>query len=195
MKPPISDELRMKFEYIRLPENHYYDKISGIQKTSIDITDWLENPKEKLGERGLYLYSQKFGRGKSGIAAIVCKLLVGRGHLSQLWLEFDNIPMYLKDKTAFDGNQTMLDRAKTVDFLVINEVNFKDYTHQFVIDCLDHLIRARVGNKKTTFLTTNMSPTKIKSMKKIHTESLSSISNEAFNTCLITGEDLRVKYR
>ena len=192
----ISEGLRKKFEFVRLPENHYFASRDRVQDTSIDLTNWFTDPVSKLGKKGLYLYSgcegteKGYGVGKSSIAAIIQKLLISRGILSSLWIEYANIPMYITDDTMFDSNQTMMKRAKEVDFCVINEMNIKRQT-QFPVDSLDYLIRSRVGDRKTTIITSNMSP---KQLKKISVaDSLAAISSEAFSPCLVSGKDLRRK--
>ena len=189
--PPISDKLRRQFEFVRLPENHYYAKINEVQETSVDISDWLENPKSKLGGKGLYLYGD-YSRGKSSIAAIICKMLIYKG-IFPFWLEYQDLAGYIINDTMFNDTTTMVRRAAEADFLICNEFNPKAYQKPMPIDCLDYVIRERVAAKKTTIITSNTSPGELKNDPKVGPmcQSLVAISREAFTSVLLEGKDLR----
>ena len=189
----IPEAILKKFRFCKLPKNHYRALRSDIQETGIDISDWIEDPKSKLGGRGLFLYGD-YGRGKSSIAAIVVKLLIHRG-VFPLWIEYGDIPMYVKENTLFNANQTVLDRAKEVEFLVVNEFNPRKYSKAFPVDALDYLIRSRVGDGLTTIITSNTCPSKLVKDKDVGPmcESLVAISREAFDSVLVSGKDLRKK--
>lgn len=200
MNKELSDGAVKMLNFIRLPENHWNASKKELQElvcNNDDVQQWLENPKSKVGQNsGLFIYG-KWGRGKSSLAAILAKELLGRGVFS-LWVEYQNIAKYLKKETIFSGDQTMIERMEEVDLLIVNEFNPKTYQREFPIDCLEHVIRSRVAAKKPTIVTSNGSPKEFGQDKTKQGQvlygmltGLLSIFREACTPVCVKGEDKR----
>lgn len=189
-----SERVLEKFKFTLLPENHWNANVSKLQTFSKPelIDNWIENAADLISgnSKGLYVYGP-YGVGKSSFAAVIAKLAMSRGVYS-LWLNYRDLPGYTMNKDMFTEDLSMLDRAKQVDLLIIDEFYPEVRTQFFPIKCLDDLVRTRVQNKKTTIITSNCSPNDLNKGKlKEMTASLMAILPEACESVLISGKDLR----
>ena len=96
------------------------------------------------------------GRGKTGVAVVVCKEARRRGY-TVLFSECGDLKRCVIERIAFDEDQSMLDRARSVDLLVLDDLGkgVQDRTG-FGARLLDELIRHRNANQLATIITTNM---------------------------------------
>ncbi len=76
-----------------------------------------------------------------------------------MFVECASLKSAVIEKTAFDENQSIWDRAKSVDVLVLDDLGkgVQDKTG-FGARVLDDLIRHRNASQRITFITTNMTP-------------------------------------
>ncbi len=188
---------------IQLPNVYWETRLSKVSECEGKkiLTDWIM-PMSKEGsglipKKGLYIYGE-FGRGKSAAAAIALKACLAKGKFG-LWVNFSDICNFVKyeDKYKYSENESMLDRMKTCDILVLDEfsITSKDW---FPIQTFEMIVRDRVRNVKPLIVTSNHSPSSLKKtdtaeQRKIavQVEGLVSILQEAVSGCMITGKNWR----
>jgi len=165
-------------ERMRLPAR-YWD--CSFKETSHEVVvDGSPSPREIAGrylskidemlERGIgLLLWGKNGRGKTGIAAVVCKEARRRGY-TVLFTECADMKRCAVDKVPFDEDQLMLERAHSVDLLVLDELGkgVKD-SKDFGVRLLDEMIRHRNANRLATIITTNMNVRDLEDELKVST--------------------------
>jgi len=189
----ISEDTKNKFRYCNLPENYWEAKLDKIQTCSHPelLDEWLYNSRESMQGKGLMI-TGKYGRGKSAVAAIIAKQCLARGIFSY-WVNYDELMNTMMSKEMFSEHQSLPDRLRNVELLIIDEVHIKakkgaDYPLGF----LDVLVRTRIQKGKTTIITTNQTPKTLKSFDlKELTTSFVEVAKEAFTGILITGDNLR----
>lgn len=99
---------------------------------------------------GLFLWGPP-STGKTSIAAIVAKEVARRGGTAL----FQNTSEYMELRgMEYDEEESLEHRAKKVDLMVLDEVDFRLMT---IIDRreIGELIRVRLDHRKSTILTTN----------------------------------------
>jgi primosomal protein DnaI len=190
----FSEKTKEKLRFTLLPEEHWYAVVSKVQDSSNPdlIQSWLEDPTEHLesSSKGLYIYGQ-YRRGKSSLAALIMKLSLARG-IYGLWLNYRDLPGYVINKDLFTDNQTILERAKEVELLVIDEFYPEVRTGFFPVKTLDDLIRDRLQKNKTTIITSNCSPNDlIKGKLKDLTSSLVFVLGDACSSVELKGDVLK----
>lgn len=136
---------------------------------------------------GLLLWGPN-GTGKTCIAVLLGKELRRHG-LSVFFLEASSLKTVVADHHCFDQEQTVWDRAKTVDVLILDDLGkgVQDSTG-FGLRLIDELIRHRNGNQLVTFVTTNMSLKVLRAEMKPST--MHSIK-ECMVPILVDGKDQR----
>lgn len=147
-------------ERMMIPPVHWwasFDKIPPRCKHRAELRKYFDNYLEHVRKPlGLLLFGD-YSTGKSAIAAIALKKAFFEFGVIGLWISARDIPSFQIEKTLFDDEQTMIDRAKTVRLLVIDEyVHRKDirYTEQ----ACEMLVRGRIEQGLCTILTTNHTP-------------------------------------
>ncbi len=163
--------------------------MDGVQESVREVaTKYLANIEEMLSKGvGLLLWGSN-GIGKTSLSVVIGKEYRRRGQ-SLLFLEAAEIKGAVINSEMFDEEQTLWERAKTVEVLLIDDLGkgVQDSTG-FGARVLDELIRHRNANKRVTFITTNMT------LKAIE-EELKSSTMHSLKECIypmrISGEDLR----
>ena len=110
------------YKFIHLPKNHWNCRLSEIPSFNYKkrISDWIEDIRENLSNgESLYLYGG-YGRGKSGIAAILMKVALAHGRFG-LWINFRDLHSISinPEDTRFSEYISMLDRIKEVPLLIV----------------------------------------------------------------------------
>lgn len=178
-------------ERIRLPKNYYEVGFTGMDDSEHKtlLFNWYSNITDKIGTRGLIFYG-KYGTGKSSCAAILLKAALIRGIIG-LWLDYADLKGIKSYDTFFEVGVLLVDRAKEVPLLVIDELAIGSGTaggrksHDEVI--FENIVRHRVNNRLTTIITTNHQPLSIKKMNP----GIASILKEATETVQVIGKDYR----
>jgi DNA replication protein DnaC len=117
----------------------------------VRLRGWFE------GERSLLLHG-KAGRGKTGLAAALLKMAVGRKGQSALMVD---VPLTLdrvraSNRPDHDEDQaSILEPLYTVEVLLLDDLGAHKDT-PFVIEKLRTLINYRVQHRKRTIVTTNL---------------------------------------
>lgn len=155
-------------ERMRIPQRYWesrFDEISATSgRKSPSPRKIVRSYMEKMDEMwsrgaGLFIWGPN-GMGKTSAAVVLAKEFRRRGR-TVLFMACSEIKSAIIDKTAFDGETRLWERAKTVEVLVLDDLGkgVQDGTG-FGLRALDELLRTRNANKKTTFITTNMTPGK-----------------------------------
>jgi DNA replication protein DnaC len=173
----------------RVPKRYWTASMDGVQESVREVaTKYLANIEEMLSKGvGLLLWGSN-GIGKTSLSVVIGKEYRRRGQ-SLLFLEAAEIKGAVINSEMFDEEQTLWERAKTVEVLLIDDLGkgVQDSTG-FGARVLDELIRHRNANKRVTFITTNMT------LKAIE-EELKSSTMHSLKECIypmrISGEDLR----
>lgn len=142
------------FVRMRLPERYWettWKKVSDFEEKS-----YIEGYLRKLSTHslpegwGLFLWGPP-STGKTSIAAIVAKEVARRGGKAL----FQNTSEYMELRgLEYDDEESLEHRAKTVDLLVLDEVDFRLMTPTDRRE-LSEVIRVRMDHRKSTILTTN----------------------------------------
>lgn len=151
---------------MRIPRRFWdcaFDEISNRPPETDDAVeprDLARRYMSKLDEMlsrgiGMLLWGDN-GRGKTGLSVVVCKEARRRGY-TVLFTECADLKRCVIDRVPFDDDQTMLERARSVDLLVLDDLGkgVQDRTG-FGARMLDELIRHRNANQLSTVITTNM---------------------------------------
>jgi len=189
------------YEYCKIPSQYWGCRLSeipddGSRNNELKVAykeiikDWVLNFKSKIGGPGLYLYGP-FGRGKSGIGAILLKAGAFNGHAG-LWLNFPLLQEYdiKPEKYMFDVTTSMIERAYQTDLLFVDEILVAENRH-WPLGVLETLIRVRHQNNQTTILASNTSPKTLYENKTGLTGGLASIISEAMISLEINGKKFR----
>ena len=143
-------------ERTRIPEAHWRARMVEIpdhcehrEKVQGYLDDILANVRRPKG----LLLTGPFGSGKSAIGSIILKAAAAQGFIG-LWITARKLPGHVIEKTPFDDEQNLYERAQTVPVLIIDEVQLNKavrYSEQIV----ETLVRHRVDARLATILTTN----------------------------------------
>lgn len=151
------------FTRAKIPKNHWGCTLAQIPETAkhyLNVKEYLDNISENVKSgKGLY-FSNQPGRGKSGTAAIVAKCAIAH-RFSVLWIESEKTVKYAIEKEPFDEDQTIYRRAESCDLLIMDEF-FVDTKARPCERYMEILLRTRIDAGKSTILTSNVSPTALK---------------------------------
>lgn len=96
------------------------------------------------------------GVGKSGAAAVLSKIVKCYG-FTVLFVSISDLREMVRSRLDFDAQTPMLERARDVDFLVLDNLREEDAKEAIVnASSLDGLIAHRVSWKRSTVITTRM---------------------------------------
>lgn len=157
------------------------------------VNDALKTPIvryfEKLDENlangvGLFFFGPS-GLGKTSAAIVMLKAGWERRRTG-LFVSVKDVRQAIREDITYDGAESVLERAKNVDILVLDDLaldDFKDWT--FGINAIEHLLRNRSMRGKTTIFTTRLTGLEIKDGSPSFFTSLQG----SFVGILVTGED------
>lgn len=180
---------RDDMERCQFPVRHWRSGVEGIQESFAPHIVRYIQALEEFRSRGvgLLLYGPN-GVGKTGAAVAVAKEYRRRGY-SVLFVEAASLKTLVMEHTMFDEELTLLERARRVDVLVLDDVGkgVADNTG-FGVKLLDELLRHRNANVRVTLVTTNMTKSALASELKPSTMA-------TLKECIVpiecTGNDLR----
>lgn len=162
----------------KVPETAPYR--GAVQKYLTNLGQHLER-----GE-GLFLTHPTNGTGKTALAALVAKRALRLGYRAYYTMS-EVYKTAVVQNQMFDEAQTVYDRARDVELLVLDDFGKEHKGASGWIESeLENLIRERVQQRKTTVLTANILPQAISTH---FTEDLASLLREGCYILLIPGED------
>lgn len=173
----------------RIPSRYWTVNLAGVQAQVREIADRYLKEIEQMHDKGvgLLLWGAN-GVGKTSLSVVIGKEYRRRGH-SLMFLESAELKGAIIHNEAFDDEQTLWDRAKSVDVLIIDDLGkgVQDNTG-FGARVLDELVRHRNANKRVTFITTNMT---LKALEDDLKASTMHSLKECIYPVRVSGEDLR----
>lgn len=104
---------------------------------------------------GLLLWGAN-GHGKTS-AAIIAAMEARRRGASVLFAQAETLRQAVIEKTMFSTDKTLVERAREVDFLVLDDLG-KEHSGEsaFSERFFENLLRERCAQKRVTFITTNL---------------------------------------
>lgn len=143
------------FERMNLPEEFWKATVQSVPESVRDtVRRYLLHIDVMLSRPAGLLLSGSAGVGKSAIAALVCKEARSRGYtgyFTTLWELRESI----RARLLFDDEQSLLERCRSVDVLVLDGLRSEDAPEQILgRRTLEELITTRGARKKATFVTT-----------------------------------------
>lgn len=153
---------------MRIPERYWeasFDQISGkVVEAGADLSSivrrYIENMDAMRAAGCSMILHGANGTGKTCASVVIAKEYRRRGH-RVLFISAAELRNMVIRGEMFDDSQTMWERAKTVDVLVIDDFGKggSDSTG-YGMSLFDDLIRARNSRKLVTLITANLSPNK-----------------------------------
>lgn len=120
-----------------------------------ELTAYIERLKPAIeGGYGLML-NGPYRQGKTSSAVILMKAVVAHGGTA-FFIRADEVAGVVIEKTRFDEDQTMEERMRSVDLLVIDDLG-TDTTREVGAGLMERLIRWRYDTKKSLVVTANKS--------------------------------------
>jgi len=158
------------------------------------LSYYCANIQKMIGQGyGFLLYGAN-GNGKTS-AALVAAMEARRWGYTALFMAAAKLKEHVIQKTLFDDEQTVWERAHEVDVLVIDDVGKGSLDSKgFGERILDELIRARAARGKVTILTTNMTPDRLKKTETLKKSTFETLKECVLPVC-VTGTDFRTEKR
>jgi DNA replication protein DnaC len=173
----------------KIPVRHWEASFSGVQESAREHAQKYLMGVESMAQRGigLLLWGPN-GIGKTSLSVVIGKELRRRGY-SLLFLECSTIKSSVIQNEMFDEEQSVWDRAKSVDVLILDDLGkgVQDSTG-FGARVVDDLIRHRNANRRITFITTNMT---VKALEEELKPSTMHSLKECIYPVKLLGSDLR----
>ena len=155
-------------EWMRLPLRFWESSLAEIDPSLQPIIiKYLQQLDEHLDNgEGLLLWGAN-GGGKTSAASVVAKE-VRRTGASVLYVTSERLRQSVLEKTEFADDQLLIERARQVDFLMLDDLG-KEHSGQtgFSERLFEDLIRERSAEKKATFITTNQDTKEIVERYKV----------------------------
>jgi len=180
--------IKADMERMHLPEEYWTAKVdSAPESVREPLVRYLMGIDAMMAKGvGLLLFGNR-GVGKTAISAIVAKEARCRSYtvlFMRLW-EFREM---LRSKVLFDSNTTMMDRAREVDVLVVDDLRVADATERFFsLTEVQQLIKSRGSKRKVTVVT---SRTTVKGLREAPLDGLFDASAGTLVPMLVEGPDL-----
>lgn len=140
------------------------------------------------GGWGLFIYGPN-GVGKTHASCAMLKEISKRGYSTYCTLA-DELKVAFIDGSRFDADNSIIDRVRKVDFLLIEDLG-KEYSGNgsgFAELCFENLLRKRCRELLPTIITTNLSRNAFFERYK---QSAASLAQECMVAVEMNGEDRR----
>ena len=146
---------------MRIPRRHWEASFARIDPATRAVIGGYLHALDDMLDRGegLLLYGMN-GSGKTSAAVYVAKE-VRRTGASVLMATAAALRDSAFEKTPPAEDMTMLDLARSVDFLLIDDLG-KEAPNRFTQHFFENLVRERGSNRLTTWITTNLEPEGLK---------------------------------
>jgi|GEM_PF-2190212 len=163
------DLKRNDMERMRIPRRYWRSdpaKISGHSPLNDGVSvksvvrDYIKRIPEMVQDGLGILFYGPNGTGKTSAAVCIAKAFRRRLR-TVLYVEAASLKTHVAERQHFDESQTYMDRALTVDVLVLDDLGkgVEDGTG-FGTNLIDQLIRTRNSNNRITIITSNLVPKK-----------------------------------
>jgi DNA replication protein DnaC len=183
-------------ERMRIPRRFWdvrADMIPGDVRDDVD--GYLRRLDEHLNNgEGLLLWGSN-GVGKTSTAVFIA-LEVRRRGASVLFVTAEGLRQAVLERELFDEGQLLMERAREVDFLVLDDLG-KEHPGEtgFTERLFENLIRVRSAAQHTTFVTTNLPMTpegdQPRALVNVYVPSMLEVMKETLYPIRYVGDNLR----
>lgn len=174
---------------MRIPERFWFVSFDGVIPESKKIVDqYLKNLDDNLDRgEGLLMWGPN-GSGKTSCAVLIGLEVRRRGAIV-FFVTAERLRASVLEKEMFDNDQTIMERARAVDFLIIDDLG-KEHPGEtgFSERLFENLLRERSARKQTTVITTNLS---VEKLRKTYVRSMLEVIRESLYPLCFEGENLR----
>lgn len=186
---------------MRLPERYWSASFDGISegKHKRIVGKYVQRIQDAMSRGfGLLLWGAN-GTGKTS-AAVVCAKHARRNGFTTLFIRAADLLRSDVNKTYFDATrtQTILDRAKAVDLLIVDDLGKEGhpgtgYMAGYATDLFEDLVRDRSSRLRSTIFTTNMTPADIQKGGEdgIYKKSMAHVLKASTLAVKVEGDDRR----
>lgn len=190
---------RAHLERMALPRRFWnvsYDDVPDSLKGTLG--NFLRDIDEMLdGGEGLLLWGPN-GVGKTSAAVLIALEVCRRGG-TVFFTTSESIRVSSIEATAFDYDQTLMDRARDVEFLVIDDLG-KEHRGEsgYAERLIENLVRVRSAARRSTIVTTNLpirgdSVKRVAGLTTVYSRSLMEVIRETMYPVEVTGINKRVR--
>lgn len=190
---------RAHLERMTLPRRFWnvsYDEVPDSLKGTLG--NFIRDLDEMLdGGEGLLFWGPN-GVGKTSAAVLVALEVCRRGG-TVLFTTSESIRVSSIEATAFDYDQTLLDRAREVELLVIDDLG-KEHRgeSEYAERLIENLFRMRSAARRSTIVTTNLplqgnTVKRIAGLLTVYSQSLMEVIRETLYPVEATGINKRVQ--
>jgi DNA replication protein DnaC len=160
-----------------------------------DIEGYLRRLDEHLDQGDGLLFWGANGTGKTSTAVLVA-LEVRRRGASAFFITAESLRQAVLQKEVFDQDQLVIERARSVDFLVLDDLG-KEHPGEtgFTERLFENLVRERSAAQKATIVTTNLpmfpKGEKNRALVNVYVPSMLEVMKESLYPIRFEGENLR----
>jgi len=139
----------------QVPETAPYR--GAIRRYGTEMPRWLRDGV------GLYLWSAENSTGKTALACILAMHALKLGR-SVLFVRAQELKDGRIESVVFEDRTTLWDRVGAVDLLVLDDLGkeYRGTSSQYAETLMEDVVRSRVQQQRSTILTSNISPDKLK---------------------------------
>lgn len=149
--------VRSDLERMNLPEEHWHSKVQGVSDESRPAVErYLTRIDTMVGTGAGLLIHGPTGSGKTTVAVLIAKEARSWGFMA-FFMRVWELREMIRSKVHFSDDLSMLDRAREVDVLVLDDLREEDVGEKFFgLADIYELVRYRASRRKITVLTTRM---------------------------------------
>jgi len=174
---------------MQIPQRFWFVKRGEIIPEVRAIIDkYIKNLDGNLDKgEGLLMWGSN-GSGKTS-AAVFIGMEARRRGATVFFVTAERLRASVLEKEMFDDDQTIMERARAVDFLILDDLG-KEHPGEtgFSERLFENLLRERSARKQTTIITTNLC---VEDLRKTYIRSMLEVMREAMYPLAFEGENLR----
>lgn len=176
--------------WMRIPRRFWEASFQDIQDPDVRgvVLAYLQKLDSVLDNGDGLLFWGENGVGKSCAAVVLAKEARRRG-ASCLFITAESLRQSVLEKEQFSDDQLVIDRARKVEFLVLDDLG-KEHSGEtgFTERLFENLIRERSSHRRSTVVTTNMN---YEQMIKTYKHSMMEVMKESLVPVHVEGENRR----
>lgn len=144
---------------LNVPDRLWGASFNGLSKPLREpIKRYCNNLPDFLGQGIGFWFFGPAGTGKTAGGVVVLKAAWER-YKTGYFTTVKDLRASIKEEASYDSSQSVMDRARTVDVLVLDDLAVDDFKHfHFGIGDVEHLLNSRSMRGKTTILSTRVTP-------------------------------------
>lgn len=188
--PGFKVELRKShMELMRIPRRFWEVTLDRVpDSVRSNVTKYISNIEKMLDEGNGIIFLGQNGTGKTCAAVVIAKAARRIGS-PVLFITAEGLRQAVIDKEIFSGEQTVYDRAKSVELLVLDDLG-KEHrgNSNYTEHLFENLIRVRASSRLTTITTTNIMYDELQKRYKL---SMMEVMRECMYPLVVKGDNNR----